>query len=119
MLGYNGKKLISGTPVRKGTGQAGAIYGKLFSGKTARDASLLSSISDKDTFSSLWDAAVKTPHSMATTKDRPFKWEENGVTYSSDCLAFEKNMVSQSLHRPCRLTLSDLSIAVDHIRYIG
>lgn len=24
---------------------------------------------------------------------RPFVWEDSGVTYSSDCLAFEKNMV--------------------------
>ena len=29
----------------------------------------------------------------STGDDKPFVWEDNGVTYSSDCLAFEKNMV--------------------------
>ena len=93
MLSYRGKKLISGGPKRKSGTLPGAVYSKAFEGKTARDASIISGISGKHDFAALWDAASQKPSAMYDVDGRPFAWEDNGVTYSSDCLAFEKNMV--------------------------
>ena len=54
MFGYKGKRLINAGPQRRGTPHPGATYGNLFQGKTARDSSLISGVSDKDGLSALW-----------------------------------------------------------------
>lgn len=121
MLGFNGRKRISGVPTRVGTLLPGAIYSKAFEGKTAKDASLISSVTSKEDFAAVWDAAVKNPKSMREMDPSlSFAWQENGVTYRSDCLAFEKNMVRNLCRRawPAR-TMANFFyrfFLVDHFR---
>lgn len=80
-------------PFKPGPATPGSVYSKLVFGKTSRDIGLINGISDRDGFAALWQAVSAQPSKMQQAEGLPFSWTEQGVTYTSDCLAFEKNMV--------------------------
>ena len=72
-------------PTRKG-----AKYSTLFNGKNISDKGKLGNINTLNEYLSLWKGACTKP--SMTIPGLPFIWEENGVQYSSNSLAFDKNM---------------------------
>lgn len=71
------------------------MYEQVFAGKTIQDRARLNEVRDWDTFLPLWIGVVvdnKGNPPFNETDTLPFIWNEGGVQYSSDCLAFDKNM---------------------------
>ena len=69
-------------------------YGSTFQGKEIADKARLNETSNLESFLSIWEGAKASKPRVAHNEDGslPFIWEEKGVRYSSDCLAFDKNM---------------------------
>lgn len=88
----NGLRKIASGPQREPGAQPGTKLSQCFSGKTTHHSSLIACIGGARDLKALWHAAQQNPEKMRSVEGLPFAWEEGGVTYRSDCLAFEKNM---------------------------
>jgi hypothetical protein len=88
----NGLRTIGSAPRREDNALPGAKLSGYFVGKTTHHTSLIAGMSCARDFKALWHAAQANPSKMRSVDGLPFAWEESGVTYRSDCLAFEKNM---------------------------
>ena len=93
MLGFKGLRQTPWAPKHANGKSPGAFYAKAFDGGSPDDRSKIVSVRTRDDFAPLWHAAAANPKKMKALDGLPFAWTECGVTYSSDCLAFEKNMV--------------------------
>ena len=96
----NGLKKIGGIPSRAEEALPGSYLSECFVGKTTHHTSIIAGINDVDGIKALWHAAQAEPLKMRTPNGMPFAWTEDGVTYRSDCFAFEKNMavITDALH---------------------
>ena len=116
MLGSAKPKPISVVPSKPGPATPGSVYNNLVFGKTSRDIGLINGVSDRDGFAALWQAVSAQPSKMQPAEGLPFSWIEQGVTYTSDCLAFEKNMVgTRALLLLAVLLCFNFFFVVDHL----